>query len=519
MNAVEFADTNVPLNEKGKPWKLSNYQRTVLGLMFIQHYTIRLWSEVKKSGKTFLAAIIALWEAITNADCEIICAANDEEQAYSRVYATCVALCRYNPELAACTRVLASEIRFSNGSIIRAVSSDYKGQAGGRQRLTIFDELWAFEAERMTRLFEEMTPPATEPGAYILIVSYAGFSGEGELLENLYKRAMNGRRVHKSLEVYRAQGLICFWSHRRRQPWQLGAEGRAYYAEQERILRPNTFRRLHGNEWVSSESIFILPEQWQACVDPSRSPLLSGGVLYVGVDIGVKSDNAAVVGVTWDPRAQKIALAIHRAWRPTKTQPVNLEDVENFILELRRRHRIVRLYADPYQAMQMLQSLQKKMGATVVQEFPQTVANCTVMGEELYSLIKGKNLVAYPDSEMQAHVTNATGVETVRGFRIAKEKASKKIDLAVALAMACCAALQAGRPVTNVNAVPIAVGEGIGKEIAKSVGSWRDLPNPFSVPDDDEVRPGMPGYYRVQGGYVYDERLAKPHGRKIPIPS
>jgi hypothetical protein len=33
------------------------------------------------------------------------------------------------------------------------------------------------------------------------------------------------------------------------------------------------------------------------------------------------------------------------------------------------------------------------------------------------------------------------------------------------------------------------------------------------------VRPGMPGYYRVQEGYVYDERLAKPHGRKIPIPS
>ena len=238
--------------------------------------------------------MIAIWEAVTNADCEVVCWANDEEQALSRVFQTVCQLIKYNPELSASAKTLTSEIRFTNGSIIRAVPSDYKGQAGGRQRLTIFDELWAFEAERMTRLFEEMTPPATEPGSYILIVSYAGFSGEGELLENLYKRGLKGKRVHKSLEYYREAGLFMFWSHRRRQPWQLGGEGKAYYDEQARILRPNTFARIHRNEWVSSESVFILPEQWDACVEPSRTPLLSGAVLYLGVDIGVKSDNAAV---------------------------------------------------------------------------------------------------------------------------------------------------------------------------------------------------------------------------------
>jgi phage terminase large subunit-like protein len=218
MSVIEFADENIKLNEKGKPWSWSKYQRDVLTLAYARHYAIRLWSEVKKSGKTFLAAVIAIWEAITISDTEIVCCANDEEQAVSRVFATVCALIKYNPELSASAKVLTSEIRFTNGSVIRAVSSDYKGQAGGRQRLTIFDELWAFEAERMTRLFEEMTPPATEPGAYILIVSYAGFTSEGELLENLYKRGLKGRRVHKSLECYRAQGLFMFWSHRRRQP-------------------------------------------------------------------------------------------------------------------------------------------------------------------------------------------------------------------------------------------------------------------------------------------------------------
>jgi hypothetical protein len=80
------------------------------------------------------------------------------------------------------------------------------------------------------------------------------------------------------------------------------------------------------------------------------------------------------------------------------------------------------------------------------------------MGEELYSLIKGKNIIAYPDSDIRTHVLNAVGIETPRGFRIAKEKTSKKIDLAVALAMACCAAFEAGKPVASY-AAPIGVGK------------------------------------------------------------
>jgi hypothetical protein len=83
MDAIQFAHENIRLNEKGKPWSLAKYQREGLLLAYRRHYTIRLWSEVKKSGKTFLAAAIAIWEAITNADCEVVCCANDEEQARS----------------------------------------------------------------------------------------------------------------------------------------------------------------------------------------------------------------------------------------------------------------------------------------------------------------------------------------------------------------------------------------------------------------------------------------------------
>ena len=76
-------------------------------------------------------------------------------------------------------------------------------------------------------------------------------------------------------------------------------------------------------------------------------------------------------------------------------------------------------------------------------EFPQTQARLTDAGSNLYELVKGRNFVAYPDAEVRLAVQRAIAVENARGWRIAKEKASHKIDVVVALAMACLAAVEA----------------------------------------------------------------------------
>ena len=48
----------------------------------------------------------------------------------------------------------------------------------------------------------------------------------------------------------------------------------------------------------------------------------------------------------------------------------------------------------------------------------------------------------YPDAAMRLAVSRAIARETPRGWKIAKEKSSHKIDVVVALAMACHAAVQ-----------------------------------------------------------------------------
>src|SRR5262245_61992737 len=133
---VAFIDAFIGLNEKGKPWRLAQHQRRVLALAFRRgsldelRFRLVLWGEPKKSGKTFLAAVILIWWAITNPDTEIIVVANDFEQAVGRVFHTAVKLCKLNQALAASVTIRSTDIRVSDGTVITAIASEYRGAAG-----------------------------------------------------------------------------------------------------------------------------------------------------------------------------------------------------------------------------------------------------------------------------------------------------------------------------------------------------------------------------------------------------
>ena len=218
---------------------------------------------------------------------------------------------------------------------------------------------------------------------------------------------------------------------------------RSYYTEQRRSLRPTTYRRLHQNDWVTAESTFLTPELWDACVDPAHRPLLPSkdDAEFVAVDVGLKSDNAAVVRVR--VRENRIVLAGYRLWKPTKAEPLNLEEtIETYLREVRVQNWVRRILIDPWQAARSIQTL--KATGLPIEEFPQTVANTTRMAQALYDVLKGRNLVLFEDDELRQQALNTVAIETPRGYRIAKEKASRKIDAIVALSMAIVAALDMG---------------------------------------------------------------------------
>src|SRR5207249_7215555 len=135
-----------------------------------------------------------------------------------------------------------------------------RGQRG-RIRRSSFDELWGYMSERAHRLWDEMVPVPTRAVSVRLTITYAGFEGESDLLEALYKRGLQGEEIAPSL--FRQRGLLMFWSHEPVAPWQT-----AEWVEQmRRQLRPNAFLRMIENRFVTSESFFVDPEWWAACED------------------------------------------------------------------------------------------------------------------------------------------------------------------------------------------------------------------------------------------------------------
>jgi hypothetical protein len=109
-------------------------------------------------------------------------------------------------------KITQNRIEFpETGATITAIGSDYAGAAGANPSVSAFDELWAFTSERSYRLWDEKI-------SCRLTTTYAGFEGESELLETIYKRGIQQPLI--APDLYAGDGLLMFWSHTPVAPWQ-----------------------------------------------------------------------------------------------------------------------------------------------------------------------------------------------------------------------------------------------------------------------------------------------------------
>jgi phage terminase large subunit-like protein len=406
-------------------------------------YPEQVYAAPKKSGKTTFAALHLLATVILfgGRHAEAYCVANDLEQATGRVFEMVRRIVEASPTLKSECRIVSDKITFgpTNATIV-PLASDYASAAGGHPTISCFDELWAYTSERSRRLWDEMIQVPTRKVSARLTVTYAGFEGESELLRDLYQRGLKQPEVAPSL--YAGDGLLMFWTHEPVAPWQ----DDRWIAEMRRSLRPNQFLRMIENRFVTNESTFIDSADWDNCVDPAAGalPFNRSTPVWVGVDASTKRDSTALVAVTWLHDAQRVRLAWHRVFQPTASAPLDFEmTIEQSLIELASRFNVVQVLFDPYQMQATAQRLARE--GLKIEEFPQTVGNLTEASQNLYELIKSRSLAAYPDEAMRRSISQAVAIETARGWRIAKDKTSHKIDVVVALAQACLAAVRAQR--------------------------------------------------------------------------
>jgi Phage Terminase len=434
-----------PMTEK--PFVLLPAERTFIGYAFTLGadgrplYVEWVFGAPKKSGKTGFAALLMLTVILLFGGRygEAYAAANDAEQAQTRVFEAIKRIIAASPLLRDMAIPLSDRITFPDtGSTISVLATDAASSAGAAPAISCFDELWGYTSERGTRFWDELVPVPVRPFSVRLTVSYAGFEGESKLLEGLYKRGLAQPLVDDDMRA--GDGLLFFWSHRPIAEWQ----DATWLAQMRQQLRPNAYLRMIENRFVTTESTFIDMAWWDACVDPEAVPVFSDRTMpvWLGVDASVKRDSTAIV-VCGSDADKKVRLIAHKIFQPSADDPLDFEEaVESTVLNLKSRFRVREVRYDPYQMQASAQRLLKR-GVPMV-EFPQSVPNLTEASSNLYELIKARNLIAYPDEAVRLAVQRSIAIETPRGWRIAKEKQSHKIDVVVALGMAALGAVHGG---------------------------------------------------------------------------
>lgn len=423
----------------------------------------------KKEGKSTQAAGVGLYMATRQEYAEICIVASDKDQAKDRVLRAAKYAVEHGP-LAAHAKVYKDIIELDNHSIIQAVPADWQSAAGGNFYAVIFDELHAWTYEGQRRLFDEMIIPPTQPHGVRWIASYAGWLGESELLFEWWNRALNGSRVSE-LPIYhnKAASLLAFidvgpesW----RMPWM----NDQYIAEVKESERPNTFRRLWLNEWVSNESQFLPEGAWEACYSADVKPGAARGMV-LGADASTSRDLTALVGTVWNEKANTADVVYLKVWKPVKIAGIRLgkptvdlsETIGAEIMRLHKERNVSAVYYDPYQLHSIAVDLQKA-GVHMV-ELPQTSGRIEA-DQALYDAVISHAIRHYNDPTLNQHLRDAVAIETPRGFRIAKEKTSLKIDAAVALSMSH-----------------------YGTTSNKGGGVCEYIPDPFANWGDDQVDP------------------------------
>jgi phage terminase large subunit-like protein len=226
-------------------------------------------------------------------------------------------------------------------------------------------------------------------------------------------------------------------------------QSEAYYQEQLISERPNAYLRLHENRWTTSREVYVPVEWWDTAASHFQQSAelwlehpFAKKDIYVGIDAATKRDCTAIVGVSPDTQSGKIAVVFHKSWTPPGGgESLDLEQtLEPYLLQMHKRFHIVDIACDPAHMYQIITRMKNK--GLPINEFSQVDSGMIQASQHLYDLLRQDNLWAYPADDIRDHMQNVMAEYTSRGLKIVKDKgnprlAKKKVDLIVALAMAC----------------------------------------------------------------------------------
>lgn len=423
-------------------------------------YSIIVWSDIKKSWKSSIAAAVMLYRCEFAEYGEFYVVANDLKQADSRVAHYIRRAIELNPKLKAKYSIRGYRITAPSGSYIEAVPIDPSGEAGGNADAVCFSELWGAAEEAKQHMWSEMTvPPGKHGKAWRWVESYAGFIEESQLLYSLYELGVkHGRKLwpgrtypttdgpETEIEVYvnDTARMLCYWGTVPRVPDQT----KVYYSAESSVLLPNEFERMHRNQWTSNTATFIPMEWWYACrrkdeewpeIDKKHQSVI------ISMDAATTNDNFGLLMACRHPVfTTEVVILYSQKWAPdpytrkidytgTEENPGPVMVVERLVKE----YNVVQICYDPFQ-LHDLSMRMKQRGLAWMKAFNQQ-GDRAMADSQLRDLIRDRRIWHRGDKDLTDHLQNSNAKidDQDSKIRLIKRVDHLKIDLAVALSMCC----------------------------------------------------------------------------------
>jgi phage terminase large subunit-like protein len=440
----------------GRPFELRPWQKAIVTELYrrkpdgSRRYRRALIGLPKGNGKTPLAAAIGAYELAGGVHVSPIVpvSAASFEQA-DLVFGDMKTIFRESPTLSKYVEVYDTEILLKDqpGRAFR-VAAARGSNDGGRPTCYIADELHEFDdpAKEGAHLVLS-NGTAKRADSLQLNITTAGADLDS-LLGRLY---LKGRRIQAGEE--RDDSFLFVWfegpdnvdvndpDELRRAIRSCNPAGDDFLdvdevASRFAVIPEFEARRYYLNQWTRTAESWLPPGAWHACAGNAEIP--RGAGVYVGVDMAIFHDNAAVV-VAW-PREDGRIVVNSKVWEPEDGR-IDHYQVKQYLRDLARLYDVRRIPADPAY-FELIGTELLDEGLPVL-DFPNSNARMYPACANAYELIVSRRLLHGGDATLTDHVLSAAQRKTDEGWKLSKGRSKRKIDACVAMVMALYEATRA----------------------------------------------------------------------------
>ncbi len=255
-------------------------------------------------------------------------------------------------------------------SRIKVETSDAASSFGKIPYRVYCDELHAWRTAGAIELWESLVSSTGKmPGCKLMVTTNAGWD-----TASICFKVRELAKDDPAWFYFDADGWLAGWTDPK------------WLKTMERTLSEQSYRRLILNEWCNDSTALTTLGNVKGCCCltniPERTP---ESRVALGIDLGLKHDLGAVCAVESTGSGIYTVLDM-RCWKGSRTEPVSIDAVERYVMQLRERYDGCSVSLDPWQAAGMIERIP---GA---KEFHFTAANVGRLTEVLRRVVNEQRL-------------------------------------------------------------------------------------------------------------------------------